>query len=259
MRQILLLDDEPFILKALTRLTMEEDDWEVDTFTSAAEALVNLEKKEYEVIISDMRMPEMSGDRFLEKAGDIQPNSVRIVLSAYAEKELILNAINNGKIWTYHQKPWKNDELLLLIKNALDYYDKETENIRLNEKLSQMNEELERLVAEKTKVLQIREKAFSSLLNHQSPEQVLEQLLIDIKEYSQADLVEINDKPSETSSSISHPSFQEQFLCYHGKSEELFEKAIENFLSPLTMVLSFKALQKAPIDIDEIDKLIDSL
>lgn len=259
MRQILLLDDEPFILKALTRLMMEEDDWEVDAFTSAAEALASLETKNYEVIISDMRMPEMTGDKFLEQASAIQPNSVRIILSAYAEKDLILNAINNGKIWTYHQKPWENDELLLLIKNALDYYDKETENIRLNEKLSQMNDELEKLVAEKTKVLQIREKAFSNLLNHQSPETVLEQLLIDIQDYCKADLVEINDKPSEESQEISHPSFEKQYLCYHGESKELFDKAIENFISPLTMVLSFKALQKAPIDIDEIDKLIDSI
>ena len=259
MRTILLLDDEPFILKALSRLMMEEDDWEVDTFLSAAEALEALKNKDYEVIVSDMRMPEMSGDRFLAQAAEIQPRSVRIILSAYAEKELILNAVNNGKIWTYHQKPWENDELILLIKNALDYYEKESENLRLTEKLSQMNEELERLVEEKTQILQIREKAFSNILSHQSPEQVLEELLLDIQKYCHDGLVEINDEAKAQSIELSHPSSSKQFLCYHGKSAETFERIVENFKSPLTMVLSFKSLQQSPIDLDEIDKLIDSI
>jgi len=109
-RTLLLVDDEPHILSALTRL-LRRDGYRILTATSAAEGLELLALNDVQVIVSDQRMPEMSGTEFLGRVKEMHPNTIRIVLSGYTELRSITDAINHGAIYKFLTKPW-DDELL---------------------------------------------------------------------------------------------------------------------------------------------------
>ncbi|HSG02712.1 MAG TPA: diguanylate cyclase [Marinobacterium sp.] len=124
--RILCLDDEEPVLKSLRRL-LKNVRYEVTCYTSAVEALAYLEKNDVDLIISDMRMPEMNGDKFLTKAAEIAPNTVRILLTGYADLDSTINAINDGKIHRYMQKPWDNNELLDIVASEISLKQREDE------------------------------------------------------------------------------------------------------------------------------------
>ena len=109
-RKLLLVDDEPNILSALTRL-LRHDGYRISRAASAAEGLALLEREQFGVILSDQRMPEMSGVEFLEAAKQLHPHSIRIVLSGYTNLECVTDAINKGAIYRFLTKPW--DDALL--------------------------------------------------------------------------------------------------------------------------------------------------
>lgn len=159
--RILFVDDEENILRALKRLFMDED-CEVFTASSGADALKILEEsEEICVIVSDQRMPEMTGVDFLEKSRKISPQSIRILLTGYADINAAVDAINRGGTFRYITKPWKDDELLQVIKSAQQQYFLIKENKRLNAivkkqnaELKKWSEELEGIVQEQTMELQ---------------------------------------------------------------------------------------------------------
>jgi len=159
--RILFVDDEVNILRALQRLFMDEN-VEIFTANSGPEGLKILsENRGIGVIVSDQRMPEMTGVDFLEKSKKISPNSIRILLTGYADVNAAIDAINRGGASRYLNKPWKDDELLQHIRSALQMYSLFIENTRLNgiikeqnEKLQYWNQELEAIVQEQTMELQ---------------------------------------------------------------------------------------------------------
>ncbi|GMQ88310.1 MAG: hypothetical protein BMS9Abin08_1546 [Gammaproteobacteria bacterium] len=109
-RTLLLVDDEPNILKALRRL-LHNDGYRILTAGSGREGLALLEDNDVNVIISDQRMPHMTGVEFLTKVKDLYPQTVRIVLSAYSDFSVFTDAINHGSIYKFFTKPW-DDELM---------------------------------------------------------------------------------------------------------------------------------------------------
>ena len=109
-RTLLLVDDEPMILGALERLFHREG-YRVLTANSAREALELLALNRVQVIISDQRMPEMTGIELLSRVKDLYPDTIRIVLSGYSDIETITDAINRGAIWKYFTKPWNGEKL----------------------------------------------------------------------------------------------------------------------------------------------------
>ncbi len=156
--RILFVDDEENILRAMRRLFMD-DAYEVFIANSGKEALKILaqEEKEIGVIVSDQRMPEMTGVDFLERSKKITPHSVRILLTGYADITAAVDAINRGGAFRYLHKPWKDEELTQTIQSAFKYYNLVKENKRLtalvlkqNEKLKNWNTELETIVQEQT-------------------------------------------------------------------------------------------------------------
>ncbi|MBU0728974.1 MAG: response regulator [Proteobacteria bacterium] len=159
--KVLFVDDEANILKALRRLFMEED-IEVFTATSGEEGLGILkENEDIGLIVSDQRMPEMNGVEFLEKARKIAPMAIRIVLTGYADVNAAIDAINRGGAMRYINKPWKDDELVLAVKEALGRYKLVIENKRLGKlvrqktrELKKWSVELEIIVQEQTMELQ---------------------------------------------------------------------------------------------------------
>ena len=125
LKNVLILDDDLQVLSALKRALRKH--FNVTAFDNAQAALSALQQDFYPVIISDMRMPEMSGDKFLTKAAEIAPNTVRILLTGYADLESTINAINDGKIHRYMQKPWDNDELLEIVASEISLKQREDE------------------------------------------------------------------------------------------------------------------------------------
>ncbi len=125
MSHILLLDDEPNILNALRRCITsgrskdESDPIVVETFTSAAKALARLEEQDFDVVITDYRMPEMDGVEFLQRVIEINPASRRLLMSAYADRSAIVAAINDARIVRFVDKPWDDDNLRAIIDEVL--------------------------------------------------------------------------------------------------------------------------------------------
>jgi len=116
--RILFVDDEPEILHALERITRKIDA-EIITAESGEIALEIINETPVDIIVSDMKMPNMNGNQLLEKVAKVSPETVRIVLTGHAEIEMVFSAINEGHIWGYLQKPWDNLELIIKLKQAL--------------------------------------------------------------------------------------------------------------------------------------------
>jgi EAL domain-containing protein (putative c-di-GMP-specific phosphodiesterase class I)/ActR/RegA family two-component response regulator len=114
---LLLVDDEPNILSALNRLFRREG-YRVLTAGSGQQALELLAENPVQVIISDQRMAEMSGVELLSRVKDIYPDTVRIVLSGYAELSTVTDAVNRGAIWKYFAKPWDDEVLREEVRRA---------------------------------------------------------------------------------------------------------------------------------------------
>lgn len=146
MMTILCVDDEPNILSALRRL-LRGKGYEVLTANSGAEGLQLLAAQEVDLVISDMRMPEMDGARFLAQVCERWPGTVRLLLTGYSDLQSIQDAINCGEIYRYITKPWDDSDLLLIVRHALERHALEREKQRLEALTRQQNEELRRLNA----------------------------------------------------------------------------------------------------------------
>lgn len=141
---ILLVDDEENILRALQRLLMDEENVEITTATSGEEGLKALpDLVNLGLIVSDQRMPGMTGALFLEKAREIKPDASRIILTGYADVTAAVDAINKGGAWRYLAKPWNDEELVRVIHEGLERYRIIIENRRLNELVLKQNRELD--------------------------------------------------------------------------------------------------------------------
>ncbi len=155
--KILCVDDESSVLKALQRLFLDHD-YEIITAASGEEGInIFKETESIQLIISDYRMPGMNGVDFLKKVYQLRPETIRIVLSGYADTAAIVEAINEGGIYKFIPKPWNDDDLKVTISNALDYYFAQQKNILLtrvleakNDELREINFNLEKVAGERT-------------------------------------------------------------------------------------------------------------
>jgi len=134
--KILIVDDEAANLRALERLFRNEH--EVLTATSAMGALAALETHDVALLISDQRMPEMSGIELLTRTIALRPHMVRILLTGYTDISSLIEAINCGYVYKYVTKPWNNDELVITVSRALQHY----ETMKSQHNLGMENERL---------------------------------------------------------------------------------------------------------------------
>jgi response regulator RpfG family c-di-GMP phosphodiesterase len=144
---ILYVDDEPNNLmsfKALFRIK-----YNVHTAISGEEAVKVLRNKLINIIITDQRMPQMTGVEFLESILEEFPDPMRILLTGYADMNAVIDAINKGKIFHYLSKPWDEEELDMTINRAYDIYKQKMEEKETMNKLSLTNEQLEFLLRQK--------------------------------------------------------------------------------------------------------------
>jgi response regulator RpfG family c-di-GMP phosphodiesterase len=119
---ILLVDDEAEILFSLRGLLRTE--FEVHTAESGAEALEILGRQSIHAIMSDQRMPNMTGVELLRRAKEERPEAVRMVFTGYADIKAVIDAVNEGGIYRYLTKPWDPDELVTALRMACTYYDR---------------------------------------------------------------------------------------------------------------------------------------
>ncbi|HPF39679.1 MAG TPA: response regulator [Phycisphaerae bacterium] len=138
---VLLVDDEASILKSLTRLLRREP-YEIITADSGQAALDLLGARTVHLVISDYRMPKMTGTELLERVRDLYPDTIRMILSGYAEINAIIRAINDGAIYRFLTKPWNDEELKLSVLRALEQHELLAENKRLVERIRIQNEQL---------------------------------------------------------------------------------------------------------------------
>jgi len=118
---ILLLDDEENILRALARL-LRRDGYKILMATRAQDAFELLATHDIQVILSDQRMPEMSGTEFFSRVKDLHPETIRIVLSGYTDLKSVTDAINQGAIYRFLTKPWDDEQLRQSINQAFRAY-----------------------------------------------------------------------------------------------------------------------------------------
>jgi len=157
---VLTVDDEPSVLSALRRVFRVQGIKTLQA-TSAAQGLILLESNAVDMVISDMRMPEMDGARFLEQVRAHDDSIVRILLTGYSDISSTVAAINKGAIHRYIAKPWDDQDLVLAVREALVRRDLEKRNAELteltrrqNDELREANQTLESRVAARTSELQ---------------------------------------------------------------------------------------------------------
>jgi CheY-like chemotaxis protein len=159
---ILCVDDEENILNTMKRVFRREG-YRIFTTSSTAEAFSILEHHPIQLIISDQRMPQMTGTEFLSIIKDRYPEIIRIILTGYTDVDSITEAVNKGLIYKFLLKPWNDEDLRLDIRQAIDQYELIQANRMLhnrileqNEQLRLVNETLEEIVRKRTEELEIK-------------------------------------------------------------------------------------------------------
>jgi response regulator RpfG family c-di-GMP phosphodiesterase len=143
--KILYLDDEEHNLIAFKALFRREFD--VFTTTSPQEAVAYLNSNEVPVILSDQKMPELSGVEFFELTLADFPHAVRILVTGYADIEAVIDAINRGQVYRYVAKPWNENDLRVCILNAIERYELNTRGLTQNVGASSWQKTKEKLQA----------------------------------------------------------------------------------------------------------------
>lgn len=144
--KILIVDDEAANLRALERLFRE--DYEVLTAGSGADAVELLRQHDVAVLMTDQRMPEMTGTELLMNTISLRPRMVRIILTGYTDVDALVAAINGGQVYKYITKPWNNEEIKLTVARALEHYEANKESYELalaNERLVSRMKEIQQL------------------------------------------------------------------------------------------------------------------
>ncbi len=154
---ILLVDDEENIIRSLVRL-LRRDGYKIITATGGKAGLDVLKENKVGVVLSDQRMPEMSGVEFLGQVKELYPDTVRMVLSGYTDLNSITDAINHGSIYRFLTKPWEDDLLRANIKDAFKHFKVYRENERLSSELKSLNEQLENRVEQQNRQVEIEHK-----------------------------------------------------------------------------------------------------
>lgn len=139
---IVIVDDEEMVLTSISSFLSLETDYILETFTSAKEALEFIKSNPIDLVVSDYLMPEMDGISFLIKVRELRPEVPRIILTGYADKENAIKAINQVGLFQYIEKPWDNEDILIIFRNGLE---KQRLMSKLNEKIDEINKAYDEL------------------------------------------------------------------------------------------------------------------
>lgn len=138
---LLVVDDEPDLVQSVKDLL--RFDYRVLGTTRATEGLRIMEKEEVHIVMTDQRMPEMTGVEFLKFLRDAYPDAIRLLFTAYADIDAVTDAINQGNVYRYISKPWEPHELKSVLRQAVDKYDLQAERKKLLREIQETNRQLE--------------------------------------------------------------------------------------------------------------------
>lgn len=245
MDPILIVDDEKDNLEALRRQLRTQ--YEVTTTESPLDALKLLQKSVFNVIISDQRMPEVSGVEFLEKAKNLCPDTTRVLLTGYTDIESVIDAINRGNVYRYVAKPWDPDDLALTVRQANEacllrrLIDEKSKALqKTNEDLKNALDELQTLDRSKAR--------FLSLVSHElnTPLTVLTSFVALISERR-------GSLPDDISKAIASMM----------KASDRFREIVDEVLTFVRMEADFR-LELGPVDVkqglkDALSELTDTI
>jgi response regulator RpfG family c-di-GMP phosphodiesterase len=245
------VDDEENILHSIKRLLRKEG-YRLLAALSGIEGLKILEENNVHLVLSDQRMPQMSGTEFLAEVKEKYPDVIRIILTGYTQVDSITESINKGNIYKFLLKPWNDQNLKLEISKALDQYDLIQANKMLHEKVLEQNEELksinenlEMLIQERTKKLEIQNQALE--LSHV----ILEDLPVPLIGVSaEGMIVLINRQAQSLSKSDKSIELGRRLSDYFSKDME--EKMDEAMRSNTSLALKGYRLSGTSYDIDLI-------
>jgi response regulator RpfG family c-di-GMP phosphodiesterase len=116
---------------------------------TAEEGLIILENNEIEIILTDQRMPDMTGVEFLQSIIETYPDPIRILVTGYSDVNAVIDAVNKGQIYKYISKPWNSNVLKMTIDKAYELYILRKENIELNKRIVLVNQQLEFMLRQK--------------------------------------------------------------------------------------------------------------
>jgi DNA-binding NtrC family response regulator len=139
---IVIVDDEEMVLTSISSFLSLETNYNLETFTSAIKALDYIKNSSTDLVVSDYLMPEMDGITFLKKVRELRPEVPRIILTGYADKENAIKAINQVGLFQYIEKPWDNEDILIIFRNGLE---KQRLMTKLNEKIKEINKAYDEL------------------------------------------------------------------------------------------------------------------
>lgn len=169
-KRIAFVDDEELVLWPLSRI-FENEPYEVYTFDTPSKAIEALKQHAFCLVVSDQMMPEMDGTEFLAQVRERWPDTVRILMTGYAETETVIRAINQGSVFRFVSKPWEIRELKQIVKDAIDQYRLVSEHRELtrlteeqNRELIELNQGLEKRVQNRTRQLRQNEEELKNTL-----------------------------------------------------------------------------------------------
>jgi len=170
---VLCVDDETGIRNAIKRVLRNEP-YRLLTAASGPEGLAVLDEESVQVVISDQRMPSMIGIEFLQQVKENWPDTVRVILSGYADLAAVVDSINKGEVYRFLTKPWNDEELKATVRQCLEHYELLRENVSLNEKIRRQNQEL------KSRNIELGQEVSSTTAGLRLAQLVLEELPIGI-------------------------------------------------------------------------------
>ncbi len=233
---VLILDDEEYVLKLANREFRDESYGYIAT-TDPDEAMAILADKNIKVVISDQRMPKMTGIEFLAQVKEKYPDTVRILFSGYQDIQVTEAAINVGQVYRYVTKPWEPGALRPVVQQSLDCYDLVDENKGLMEFLGSKNRELEALNNGLEGMVK-RQKQFTSIVSHE-----LRTPLASIN--SNLDLVLM-----ETPGALNED--QKKFLLKSKRNVDNLNQLVNEMLDLSKIDIDQKQLDKSSCDLKEV-------
>ena len=162
---ILLVDDEEPITAALARV-LRRDDLRILVTNLPAQALEILANEAVHVVLTDQRMPEMSGVELLTQIRERYPDTVRIVLSGHADLDAVIDAVNRGAVYKYLTKPWDNDALRATVHEAFHHHELQQQKAGLLREIVLANQQLTQLNQELAQGLEAKAEALARLANY---------------------------------------------------------------------------------------------
>jgi sigma-B regulation protein RsbU (phosphoserine phosphatase) len=163
---VLYIDDEEHNLISFKSTFRRE--YNIHVANSGKSGLEIMEKNEINLVITDQRMPEMTGVEFLEKVKNLYPDCVRMIMTGFSDMEAIIQAINKGNIYRYITKPWNRAELKITIDSAFEVYHLKLQNRNLIADLKEVNQNLEKIVEQRTRQIEQQSRNITDSIQYAS-------------------------------------------------------------------------------------------